>query len=166
MRLLAFLLVAGCAGAPVPTQSMLLGEIDRDTVLADAKWRAAYDAAMPDPQASAALLAVSPGASVLVLLGTWCGDSRREVARFWKALDAAGGAAPFTVRYVGVDRNRQDPDGLAEGWNLRYVPTFVVSRDGREVGRVVESAPHGIEVDIGALLRGEASGVMTGRTDL
>ena len=38
--------------------------------------------------------------------------------------------------------------------------------DGVEVGRIVESAPHGVEVDLLALLNGTATGVLSLRTDL
>jgi hypothetical protein len=103
---------------------------------------------------------------VTVFLGTWCSDSRREVARLWRALDQVGGLVPFEVEYVAVDRAKSAPADLVAGQDLRYVPTFVVEREGEEVGRVVESAPGGIESDLLALLTGEASGTVSGRDDL
>jgi len=120
----------------------------------------------PEPQAVKALAAVPPGARVTVFLGTWCGDSRREVSRLWRALDEAGGSVPFAIDYVCVDHDKKDPGGLAGPAEVKYVPTFVVSRGGREVGRIVESAPHGIEKDLLALLDGSAHGVLSGRDDL
>ncbi|MFY0532158.1 TlpA family protein disulfide reductase [Nannocystis pusilla] len=75
-----------------------------------------------------------------VIFGTWCGDSRREVPRLWRALDAAGPDLPFTLKYVGVDRQKTAPGFDKEGLDLRYVPTVIVVRDGREVGRIVERA--------------------------
>ena len=49
---------------------------------------------------------------------------------------------------------------------VQYLPTFIVRRDGHEVGRIVETAPNGIEHDLLALLTGKAHGVLTTRQDL
>ena len=121
---------------------------------------------MPDKAAVAALAAVPPGAEVTIYMGSWCGDSRREVSRLWRALDEAGGSIPCTIHYIGVDRDKKEPAALVEGSGLRYVPTLIVRRDGREVGRIVESSPHGVEQDLLALLSGSAHGLLTSRTDL
>ena len=130
-------------------------------------WRDALQQATPDAEAARALASAPRGAEVHVYLGTWCGDSRREVTRLWKAIDMAGSALPFEIEYVGVDRAKQAPGGLLDGIDLQYVPTFVVKRNGREVGRIIESPPSGsIERDLGALLRGEQRGALSGRPGL
>jgi len=85
-------------------------------------------------------------------------------ARFWRALDDAGAAGtelPFTLRYVGVSEDKRQPAPEVAEFGLRYMPTFVVRRGGKEVGRVVEISPGGIEVDLLALLGGKASGLLT-----
>jgi len=143
-----------------------VGRVDRETIEAQVPaWRTARESASPDPEASRQLAEVAPGARVDVYLGTWCGDSRREVPRLWSAFDLAG-ELPFEVTYVAVDRAKDAPGGLLDDVDIEYVPTFVVIRDGEEVGRIVESAPGGIENDLLALLRGERTGVISGRTDL
>jgi hypothetical protein len=149
---------------------VLIGAVTREQVEAAApEWVQAGVEAKPDPEAARALAKVPAGAEVTVLLGTWCGDSRREVSRFWRALDeigasAAGGAAgglPFSVAYIGVDEAKKEPAAEVAAVSLRYVPTFIVRRGGREVGRIVEKAPHGIEADLVALLNGKAAGLLT-----
>ena len=67
------------------------------------------------------------------------------------------GPLPFTLRFVGVDRSKVAP-GLSEGADLRYVPTILVRRDGAEVGRMVETATHGVEQDLLDLLTGARTG--------
>ena len=133
-------------------------------------WRAETAAAEVDADAVASLARVEPGARVTVFLGTWCSDSAREVPRFWRALDAlgeeTGAAVPFALEYVGVDRDKMEPLDRVIEVALELVPTFVVYRDGREAGRVVEESPHGIENDLLALLDGEASGTISTREDL
>jgi hypothetical protein len=148
----------------------LVGHVARADVEALPKWIEAKTKpeTQPDEAAAKSLASVAPGAKVRVIFGTWCGDSRREVTRFWKAIDLAGGVAkmPFAIEYVGVDMGKKAPEGMIDGVELRYVPTFLVLRDGKEVGRVIESAPNGIEKDLGALLRGEKTGVISQRTDV
>jgi thiol-disulfide isomerase/thioredoxin len=152
--------------APVP-RAPSLGIVSRAQVeLEHPEFLRSGPEVEPDLAVAAALRRVPPGARIEVIFGTWCGDSKRELSRFWKALDVATGAPPFEIHYVGVDRTKREPADLLAGRNLLYVPTFVVYRDGAEVGRVVESAPAGIEKELLDLLTGAASGLRTGRGDL
>jgi thiol-disulfide isomerase/thioredoxin len=147
-------------------EAVPVGPTTRETVEAAPDWAQAEVEARPDAGAAQALGTVEPGAEVTVFLGTWCGDSRREVPRFWKALDAEGGAVPFQVRYVAVDHAKKEPADLLKENDVRYLPTFIVRRGGHEVGRIVETSPHGVEQDLLALLTGKASGVLGTRPDL
>jgi len=149
-----------------PEEAVLVGPTTREKVEASPEWVQAEVDAKPDAGAAQALGAVEPGAEVTVFLGTWCGDSRREVPRLWKALDTEGGAVPFQIRYIGVDHDKKQPADLIKEDDVRYLPTFIVRRGGHEVGRIVESSPHGVEQDLLALLTGKASGVLTTRQDL
>lgn len=145
---------------------MIVGATTRERIEeAHPEWVSAESGSAPDAAASQALASVPPGAEVTVFLGTWCGDSRREVPRLWKALDMAG-AAPFAIHYIGVDREKKEPVAPVTNNDIRYVPTFIVQREGREVGRIVEESPNGIEKDLLALLTGQARGLITTRTDL
>jgi hypothetical protein len=149
----------------------IVGETTRAAVeAAEPDWVAAEVDASPDADAVAALADVPPGARVVVLFGTWCSDSRRELARLWRGFDDAGifdaSELPFEIEYVAVDRAKVEPAERTEGMDLRFVPTFVVYRDGSEVGRMVEVSPNGIEHDLLALLTGEARGVVSARDDL
>lgn len=145
---------------------MLVGTVTREQVEAAVpEWVQAEVEAQPDAGMVQALASLEPGAEVTVYLGTWCGDSQREVSRFWKALDQTGGIVPFQVRYVGVDRAKKEPAGVQEDGVL-YLPTFIVRRGGHEVGRIVETSPHSVEQDLLALLTGKAQGVLATREDL
>jgi len=184
MRLLLLsllpLALAACASTPTASSTpthpaspakvvkpVLLGPITREQVEAAVPdWVQAEVESAPDPAAVQALASVPPGAEVTIYLGSWCGDSRREISRLWRALDAAGGNIPCTISYIGVDRDKKEPAALVAGSGLRYVPTLIVKRDGREMGRIVESSPHGVEQDLLALLGGSAHGLLTSRADL
>lgn len=153
--------------AEEPAPPSLVGEVTREEIeQAEPEWMTAMAEAEIDPEAAQGLAAVEPGAEVMVYFGTWCGDSRRELARFWRALDETGGMVPFEINYLAVDRRDKRPPELETEVGLQYVPTFVVSREGEEVGRMVEVSPNGIETDLLALLAGEATGVVSARDDL
>src|SRR5262245_60872671 len=65
-----------------PEHPALVGSITRQQIEEAApEWVEAEVAAEPEAAAAHALAAVPPGAEVTVILGTWCGDSRREVPR-------------------------------------------------------------------------------------
>jgi thiol-disulfide isomerase/thioredoxin len=148
-------------------EAVLVGPATREQIEeASPEWVQAEVDSHPDAEAAKALASVEPGAEVTVFLGTWCGDRRRVVPRLWRAIDAAGGAVPFRISYVAVDRQKKEPAGAAVESGIRYVPTFIVRRDGREVGRIVEEAPHGIENDLADLLTGKAHGVIATRQDV
>ena len=170
--ILLSLVLAACSSAPraVPAAESeppsLLGEVSREQIeAAEPGWVSAQVESGVDVDAALALAEVEPGAAVTVYLGTWCSDSRRELARFWRALDETAGLVSFDVRYVAVDRREKRPPEMERDLGLRYVPTFIVERDGREVGRMVEVSLHGIEKDLLALLTGETEGVVTARDD-
>ena len=181
--LLLALVALGCSGAngAVDPDAASAGAAEEEgPVLVGVTTRQAIEEAVPGwPEATAeadlfeedagALAGVPPGADVTVFLGTWCSDSRREVPRFWRALDQAqrsGRSLPFEVEYVAVDREKEEPAERIGPAGVEYVPTFIVRRDGQEVGRIVESSPGGIERDLLALLEGYAYGVLSGRDDL
>ena len=72
-----------------------------------------------------------------VFLGTWCGDSRREVPRMEKIFSEMG-IDMSNVLIVTLDRDKISPNGEQEGKDIRYVPTLIVNKDNQEIGRIVE----------------------------
>lgn len=148
-------------------ERVVVGQTTREEVLAAVPdWAQTEGESRPDPEACRGLAAVEPGAEIDVFLGTWCGDSRREVPRFWRALDLAGPAVPFEVHYIGVDRRKKEPSAPVTNNEILYVPTFIVRRNGEEVGRIVEGSPAGVEKDLLSLLSGQRRGVISTRPEL
>ena len=174
---LSSLVLCACGSAQAPSGSagvtpgiaqpgVVVGLTSREAIEAELpSWRDAAAGADPEDDTARQLASVPPGAEIDVFLGTWCGDSRREVTRLFRALELVPEPWPFTIRWIGVDRAKRAP-GLSDGVDLRYVPTIIVRRDGSEVGRVVESAPRSIERELLDLLTGTSRGTITARTDL
>lgn len=87
-------------------------------------------------------------------MGTWCGDSKREVPKLFKLLDLTG-YDQDQLTLVAVDRAKTEPAELVEGYNVSRVPTFIFYRDGKELGRFVEYPRESIEQDILKIVTGQ-----------
>ncbi|WP_028377628.1 TlpA family protein disulfide reductase [Leeuwenhoekiella sp. MAR_2009_132] len=90
---------------------------------------------------------------ITVFMGTWCGDSKRETPRFYKILDAAGKTKD--IELITVDRSKTTPQGLEAGKDIIRVPTLIFSKDGKELGRIVEYPIESLEADMLKILKGE-----------
>jgi len=58
----------------------------------------------------------------------------------------------LTFKLFGLDRSKRDADGLAEKYQIEFVPTFVVLQDDEEIGRIVETPIVSIEQDLVEIL--------------
>lgn len=90
------------------------------------------------------------GLSLLVLFGTWCPDSEREVSRLLKLL-AQSQVKIKELTLVGVNRSKQDPEGLHRDFDLLYTPTIILLDGNKELGRIVESPVVSIGEDLAAM---------------
>jgi thiol-disulfide isomerase/thioredoxin len=148
---------ATAAATRPPAPAPLLGHVTREQIRAYESWKPLFvEPYQPDPGALAAIKANASDVTVLLIVATWCPDSKREVPRFFAIMDGAG-IPESQLTMVGVDRTKKDAEGLTETWGITRVPTFVFIRNGQEVGRVVERTP------AGATLEGEVARVLAPR---
>ena len=84
---------------------------------------------------------------VTIYMGTWCEDSQREVPGFFKIIDALG-ANDQVQPIVGLNEDKVSHDGSAEQAGVTNVPTFILSKDGQEINRIVEFPIISLEQDI------------------
>ncbi len=92
---------------------------------------------------------------IVIVLGTWCSDSRREVPHFYKIVDALG-FPEKNILTILVDENKNDGSGLAKQFTIKYVPTFIfIDANGNEIGRIVEAPGKKLEADWLGILSGE-----------
>ena len=97
----------------------------------------------PDQNALQALRANKDSINIITFGGTWCGDTKNILPKFIALTDAAG-LSQDRITHIGVDRNKKTIQHLAEAFNVINVPTIIVMKNGKEVGRVVEYGKYGV----------------------
>lgn len=105
-----------------------------------------YGAYQPDPAVLKELQAALTTHEILAFGGTWCGDTRYLLPKFYKVMDAL--PRPPKVTLILVDNDKKSGTGIEANYNIQYVPTFIVLLDGKEIGRVVETVETNIEQEL------------------
>ena len=168
MYLLAISILAGCGTAqqlistPVKNQvvkakngsEMLLGNCNRNCLLQKpfSEWfEKNYNDYKVDSSQTDALGKLFKKKHITIFMGTWCGDSKREVPRMFKILDASG-VKENQITLIMVsnesDMYKQSPQHEEKGLNILRVPTFIISEGAVEIGRIIESPKQSLEKDL------------------
>ncbi|HEY0158409.1 MAG TPA: thioredoxin family protein [Thermoanaerobaculia bacterium] len=117
-------------------------------------WRAIADHYQPDQALVQRLRSIGAPVKLEVVLATWCGDSRQHVPRLLKSIAEAANPN-ITVELIGIDSDFHQPMEVIAGRNITNVPTVIVTREGREVGRVLETpASATVEDDVCDIVAG------------
>ncbi|WP_411895874.1 hypothetical protein [Winogradskyella sp. A2] len=89
--------------------------------------------------------------NIMLFMGTWCGDSQREVPRLYKILEACKYPMnQLTAVALSSEANlyKQSPQHEEEGLNIHRVPTIIFFKDGKEVNRIIEEPIKTLEEDM------------------
>ena len=98
--------------------------------------------------------------NITVFLGTWCEDSHRDFPRLMKVLEEANYPTD-KVTIIGVNRKKESPNGEEGKYNIQKVPTIIVEKYGKELGRIIEMPTTGyIERDLVEILKKDDSSVI------
>ena len=89
---------------------------------------------------------------MIVFGGTWCHDTQNLLPIFYRLIDKSG-YPEKNITLVGVDRKKQSLNNLSKIYNITNVPTFIILKDGKEVGRVVEYGKYNaIDKELGEMV--------------
>lgn len=111
-----------------------------------------YDSYQIDSASIGELRPLLKDVHFMVVIGTWCGDSKRELPHTMKILDALS-VHESDIHLFGVDRSKKSTDGTTEKYTISRVPTVIVLRGEEEVGRIVESPRSTQEKDLLRILQ-------------
>ena len=119
---------------------ILKGIISRDILANDSSFKWYTQNLKPYPADKDAVTSFGKhkdGVQLVIFLGTWCEDSHVIIPKLFPFLDAAGFSTDH-VTLIGVDRNKKTVSHLTDAFNVKNVPTVIVMKEGKELGRVVE----------------------------
>lgn len=143
------------------TVKMLLGHCSPDAFQKEPYkkwWDKSIATYQPDTATISILKSLTANTSIEIFLGSWCGDSRREVPRMVRLLQTVG-YSDDSIRIILVDNApdayKQSPQHEELGKNIFRVPTFIVYKNNKELGRIIESPVVSQEKDLAAILQKE-----------
>jgi thiol-disulfide isomerase/thioredoxin len=136
------------------SDSNLIGKFNKEALLQEpyATWfEKNYNEYEPETEIISQLKTELSQYTITLFMGTWCGDSKREVPRFYKILEEAN--FPLErLTAIAVSRERdiykQSNGGEEEGLNIHRVPTFIIYKNGIEINRITESPVTTLEEDV------------------
>jgi thiol-disulfide isomerase/thioredoxin len=117
-----------------------------------------YQAYKPDSLSIPKIRELLKGKTLQIFLGTWCGDSKREVPRMLKILSAAGfDSTKLQLIFVNntPEQYKKSPSHEEQGKNIVRVPTLIIYKGKTEIGRFIEYPKESIEKDLLKILQGQ-----------
>ncbi|MFZ1529441.1 MAG: thioredoxin family protein [Ferruginibacter sp.] len=89
----------------------------------------------------------------IIFGGTWCEDTQFILPKFFK-LQELSGFSDDAISLIGVSREKKSLGNLTSVFKITNVPTIIVMKDGKELGRVVEYGKSGQwDKELGELLK-------------
>lgn len=137
---------------PKKGNEMLIGYCDRVGFVSvncnfDSAFRAEYPVYHADEATMKLLAGKMKGIKVILVMATWCGDSKEWVPRFYKIMDQLNFKYK-NLTLIAVDRAKKAPGTNVESLKIELVPTFIFYRKNVELGRIIEVPADLLEKEI------------------
>lgn len=84
---------------------------------------------------------------ILLVLASWCHDSKEQVPRFLRIMDDAKLSSDI-MTMVCVNGQKKCETVDISDLNIERVPTFIFYRDNKEIGRIIETPDLSLEQDM------------------
>ncbi|MFC0425952.1 MULTISPECIES: TlpA family protein disulfide reductase [Chryseobacterium] len=98
--------------------------------------------------------------NLIVFIGTWCEDSHRDFPRLMKILEEVK-YPDSRLTIIAVNRKKESPTGDEVKYNVSKVPTIIVEKYGKEIGRIIEMPTTGyVERDLVEILKKDDGSVL------
>ena len=139
-------------GKDLEGNEILLGEINIDQLKEYTKhWSSSYN---PNTDILKKIKPLIKKKDVVLIMGTWCEDSEREIPGFVKILESIN-YDTTKMRIIAVDENKITPNFIEKDYNLINIPTIIFYKNKNEINRIVEFPIKSIEEDILDILTGK-----------
>ena len=108
----------------------------------------------PDPAVVESLKPLLKPCYIKVFMGTWCEDSQREVPALLKLLDMTNFDLN-QLEIIAMTHDKDTPQGYEAGYDIEFIPTIMVYKDGAELNRIVEYTQETLEKDLKKIIQQE-----------
>lgn len=128
-----------------PNEKSLVGVLSKEVLSNESSFTwfpENYKAYQPHAGGLATLKSYRDSIQLLAFMGTWCEDSHFIIPRFF-ALAEQAGVDPSRIVLIGVNRKKETWGDLTKPLGIVNVPTLIIFRNGKEIGRVVEYGKYG-----------------------
>lgn len=112
-----------------------------------------YNSYDPDKEVIKEIKALKKDIEILVVLGTWCHDSKEQVPRFFKVVDKIW-LLPKKIEIICVNTSKEAEGVDVSTYDIKRVPTFIFMKEGMEIGRIIETPIKSLEEDMLMILGG------------
>lgn len=122
------------------SSKMLRGIVTKDQILNDTAFHWYYDNIKyfkPDTNAIKVLQFQKDSINIIVFGGTWCHDTQNLLPKYLSLLEAAQFPEDH-LTLIMVDRMKTTINNLQKPFHITNVPTCIVMKNGKEIGRIVE----------------------------
>jgi hypothetical protein len=142
-------------------QALLLGQCSPKQLEQEpfAKWFLPnFEKYQVDSSLIPALKKAFKGKRMEFFVGTWCGESRADMPGVLKILQAAKvDSSQFKLIFLNNSgtMNRQSPGHEEEGKNIVRVPTYILYKGKKEIGRIIDAPKESFEKDLLKILTGK-----------
>lgn len=100
----------------------------------------------PDPEIISLLKKSLPACQITIFMGTWCEDTHNLLPKLYKTMLLSHCFTNYKM--YGVDREKHSKQNEQDAFKVINVPTIIISKNGEELGRIVETTKSSIESEL------------------
>jgi hypothetical protein len=97
-------------------------------------------------------ISLTEGLTFKLILGTWCGDTQRELGGMFRLLDLLG-VSEDRIEMYSISEAKDSPLGYEKEYDILNIPTLIFMENGKENNRIVEFPVESLVEDFSKILK-------------